>query len=182
MNAVHFFFRLLRILDLSRAHQLAQLGKRHAHALDKFILVRMSLPLCQSLCAEQKQPLIHEARGRPDLAERNHLLRRKSGLLLQLAPSACLRILRSVIHLSRRNLQNGLSVGIAELTHQRHHAVFVDRQNADAARMLTHLAHTRLAVGQLRLIDADRHNPSAELIILLYCFLRKIHGFTNPFI
>ena len=87
----------------------------------------------------------------------------QSGLLAQfpLGPHQGV-LLRPVVQLARRQLQQQLSEGIAELAHQRHVVLFIQGQNGHPAGMIDHLPGGDAPVGQPGLVHIQTDDLAVE--------------------
>ena len=108
-------------------------------------------------------------------AKRHDAAGRAAGLLLQLPRAARGEVLRPVVELAGRYLQQLGIIRIAELPHQNDVARPIDRQHAHAADMLAHLAPRPPAVWQQDLVQPRFHDLPFKKILVGKLFLSHIH-------
>ena len=78
----------------------------------------------------------------------------------------------AVLQLPGGQLRHHRLKGIAELTHQTHRLVLVQRQHRHAAGMLHHLTPRDVAVGQLRLVLPHPYDDALKQDVLFHSLFR----------
>src|SRR5581483_3840068 len=148
----------LRVLEL--ADPRAELGDRPAHDLDVLVLLRLRLAGVDVLGEEQVHLLAAEARRRPEGRELRPRPAAQAALLAQLALRTRERLL-PVLADARRQLEQRLARGLAELRDEPDLVLAVDGDDRDGLGVLDDLALVRAPlldrhVDQLAVVDGAR--------------------------
>ena len=128
----------------------------------------------QPLGKVEVQHLAVAAGGSNDASEAQKPLRYGAGLLPQLAQRRRVGILPA-LQLSGGNLLEHPGEDIAVLLDGQHAVVVVKGDDGDAAGVIRHLAHARLAVGQKNGVPKDAQDPAFVYGFTCQLFFRHIH-------